>query len=222
MPDIGGSAAATSAEGNLALALASASAAALAPELIWRWAFPGEERQLGVLRRWITLLLPECESRDDITSIVTELASNSLRHTASGAHGGQFIVGLAWCRRFVHVTVADGGAKRGPRVLDDQPAEHGRGLRIVAELSTRTGAHGDHTGRVTWADVTWSGPPPAELAEVAQAASGPAGLRRPSVRRAVRTLHWWTAARGHFAVLPPGQVGVDPGCLVAGETSWRL
>ncbi len=220
MTDAGSSSAAISAEGNLALALAPS--LALAPELFWRWAFPGEERQLGLLRRWIALLLPECESRDDITSVVTELASNSVRHTASGARGGQFAVGLAWCRRFVHVAVADCGTPHGPRLVDDQAAEHGRGLRIVAELSVRTGAHGDHTGRVTWADVAWSGPPPAELAEVAQATGTPAGSLRPAARRGLRTLHWWTAARDHFAAMPPGQIVAVPGGRFASETPWRL
>ena len=33
--------------------------------LRWRRAFPGEERQLSLLRRWIASLLPECPARDD-------------------------------------------------------------------------------------------------------------------------------------------------------------
>ncbi|HET9894773.1 MAG TPA: hypothetical protein VFQ44_07545 [Streptosporangiaceae bacterium] len=234
MDDLDGSAASVSAGMNLALAFVSP---VLTPELLWRWAFPGEERQLGVLRRWIALLLPACESRDDITSVATELASNTLRHTESGAPERQFAVGLAWCRRFVHVAVAGHGAAGGPRIPGDLAAEHGRGMRIVGNLSMRSGMHGGQTGRVTWADVVWSGPPPAELSEDDKDASEPAVLPGTPARHRQRTLQWWTAAAGHFAVLSAAQFiagpGITPGSapgvpaglragLAGVDSAWRL
>ena len=117
----------------------------------------GEERQLGVLRRWLASLLPQCPARDDVISVATELASNALRHTASG-RGGWFAVEIAWYRSIVRVAVADGGGPADPHVIDDPAAEHGRGLLLVRGLSVRTGVTGDQHGRVVWAEIAWDGP----------------------------------------------------------------
>jgi anti-sigma regulatory factor (Ser/Thr protein kinase) len=124
------------------------------PELRWRRVFPGEERQLGALRRWLELLLPECPERGDVACVATELGTNALRHTASG-RGGWFAVEITRHRQAVRVAVADGGAPGAPQVLDDPQGEHGRGLLVVRGLSVRTGVCGDHRGRLVWADVPW-------------------------------------------------------------------
>ncbi len=120
----------------------------------WRRVFPGEERQLGVLRRWLELLLPECPERGDVASVATELGTNAIRHTAS-ARGGWFAVEITRHRQAVRVAVADGGAPGAPQVLDDPAGEHGRGLLVVRGLSVRTCICGDHRGRLVWADVPW-------------------------------------------------------------------
>src|SRR3989442_308413 len=52
--------------------------------LRWRRVFAGEERELTDLRRWLGMLLPERAPRDDVVSVATELASNAIKHTASG------------------------------------------------------------------------------------------------------------------------------------------
>ena len=57
----------------------------------WRQVFLGEERQLGLLRRWLVACLPECPARDDVISVATELGTNAILHTASG-RGGWFSV----------------------------------------------------------------------------------------------------------------------------------
>jgi hypothetical protein len=54
------------------------------PGLRWRRVFSGHERELSVLRRWLSSLLPECPERDDVLVVANELASNAIRHTASG------------------------------------------------------------------------------------------------------------------------------------------
>ena len=132
-------------------------AAATANALRWRQLFHGEERQLGVLRRWLASVLPECPARDDVISVATELGSNALRHTASG-RGGLFAVGVTWHESTVRVAVADCGSPTEPHVIEDPAAEHGRGLLLVLGLSVRTGVTGDHRGRVVWADIAWAGP----------------------------------------------------------------
>jgi Histidine kinase-like ATPase domain len=136
---------------------AAVPAVAAASALRWRQVFHGEERQLGVLRRWLASLLPECPARDDVISVATELGSNALRHTASGRRG-LFAVEVTWHESIVRVTVADGGSPAEPHVIEDPAAEHGRGLLLVRGLSVRTGGAGDHRGRLVWADIAWDGP----------------------------------------------------------------
>jgi anti-sigma regulatory factor (Ser/Thr protein kinase) len=112
----------------------------------WRKVYRGDERQLAALRRWLRSLLPEIAPRDDVISAATELATNAIKHTASG-RDGWFTVEIIWHGSVVRLAVADGGAPHGPRVIDDPGdpwGEHGRGLKLVRRLAARTGVSGDH------------------------------------------------------------------------------
>lgn len=120
----------------------------------WLRLFPGDGRQLRVMRQWLTSLLPDDPARDDVATIATELGSNAIRHTASG-QGGWFAVGITWHQMLLRVAVADGGCPGEPGVVGQSDGEHGRGLMIVRGLSVRTGVLGDRQGRVVWADVRW-------------------------------------------------------------------
>jgi Histidine kinase-like ATPase domain len=93
--------------------------------------------------------------RDELLSVASELAGNSLLHTASGDPGGSFTVEVAWRQSTVHVAVTDGGSLGEPRVIEDPDGEHGRGLLLVHGLSARTGWAGDERGRVVWAQIAW-------------------------------------------------------------------
>lgn len=86
-------------------------------------------------------MLPDCPARDDVTSVATELASNALRHTASGRDW--FAVEISRYQSVARVAVADQGGLAEPRVIDNPAAEHGRGLLLVRGLSIRTGVTGD-------------------------------------------------------------------------------
>jgi hypothetical protein len=130
-------------------------ATALAPELRWHRRFPGEERQISGLRRWLAGLLPECPSRDDVVTVAVELATNTLKFTASG-RGGSFAVEITRYGATVRVGVMDDGAPDGPHLIEDPLNEHGRGLMMVRALSARVGVCGDHRGRLVWADVAWT------------------------------------------------------------------
>jgi anti-sigma regulatory factor (Ser/Thr protein kinase) len=184
--------------------------AARVPELRWRRVFPGEERQLGVVRRWVESLLPECPARDDVACVVTELGTNAIRHTASG-RGGWFVVEVAWYRPVVRVAVTDDGAAAGPRVIDDPAGEHGRGLLVVAGLSARTGVCGDHRGRLVWADVPWDDAKPASSLARYEAAigEGQAGLASRFAGATAwfgrSTLQWWALAGDELVTAPSAQ-----------------
>jgi anti-sigma regulatory factor (Ser/Thr protein kinase) len=176
-------------------------APALTPGSRWRRAFPGDERQIGAMRRWLTALLPECPARDDLVVVASEMSSNAVLHTASG-RGGRFAVEIIWHPLVVRISVADGGAPDGPRVIDDPAREHGRGLHVVRGLSIRTGVHGDYRGRQVWADVPWGATEPtlpqdgyeeAISAGTAALANSFAGVTAWFGRS---TLQWWALARG--------------------------
>jgi Histidine kinase-like ATPase domain len=125
--------------------------------LRWRQVFSGEERHLGAMRRWLTSLLPDCPSRDDVLSVATELGNNAVQHTASG-RGGWFAVEVGWHRSVVQVAVTDCGGPGEPGVIDDPDGERGRGLLLVRALSVRHGFAGDQRGRIVWAQVAWDDP----------------------------------------------------------------
>ena len=174
------------------------------PALTWREVFRGEERELSRLRRWLRDLLPECEARDDVTTVACELVTNGVQHTASG-RGGWIVVEITWQASLIRVAVADQGAPGEPRPVDDPGGERGRGLRLVAGLSARWSVSGDDRGRLVCADVPWSGPGasmPAGFGEGYEAA-----LRDGAAQLACRhagttawfgraTQQWWALARG--------------------------
>jgi serine/threonine-protein kinase RsbW len=174
----------------------------LVPGIRWRRVFPGEERQLGVIRRWLKSLLPESPSRDDLATVVTELSANAIRHTTSG-RSGWLIVEVTWHGSVVRVAVADGGGPTEPRVIEEPAADHGRGLMLVRGLSARMGVCGDHRGRLVWADVVWVGA--ASVATVTQDDPYEAAIREGEASLARRfahvpawfgrsTMEWWALA----------------------------
>lgn len=130
----------------------------------WR-RFPGASDEVAKVRHWLAGLLPTCEARDDVLMVGSELATNALRYTASGAPGGHFAVKAEWTADgMLLVCVADLGGPTVPRVIED-PREGmtGRGLFLVRGLSADWGFAGDTTGRRVWAAVAWA------------ASDGPAG-----------------------------------------------
>jgi anti-sigma regulatory factor (Ser/Thr protein kinase) len=124
--------------------------------LRWRQVFPGDDAQIGVLRRWLECLLPPCSSRDDLMSAAVELGTNAIRHTASGS-GGQFVVEVTWWIKLARVAVYDDGSPSCPRLTEDLLCEDGRGLLMVNALSVRMGVEGNAHGRTVWADIPWTG-----------------------------------------------------------------
>lgn len=169
----------------------------------WRQVFSGEERQLGLMRRWLVACLPDCPARDDVVSVTTELGSNAILHTASG-RGGWFAVELTWDQSTVRVAVADHGGPTSPRMIEDPDGEHGRGLMLVHGLSARTAVTGNEQGRTVWAEITWGGPPPdTDLPAAALMKRGFATARRrwPTGSRACRS----------GSAVPRGRGGPSPG-----------
>ena len=132
----------------------------------WRRSFPGQSAELRLRAplagRACCLLVP---AREDVLSIAVELATNAVRHTATGlgraVHRGGELARLL--RAPCGFRVADDGAPHGPRWPNGPcPAgESGMGLYLVCALASRTGECGDACGRQVWAEVPWQAGPAA-------------------------------------------------------------
>ena len=121
----------------------------------WRRVFPGEHRQLRVLRDWLRGLLPACVARDDVIAVASELGANAVCHTPSG-RGGEFTVEVVFSGSVVSIVVGDEGGPAEPRVINDPESENGRGLLLVRSLSLSVEVTGDERGRFVRADVPWT------------------------------------------------------------------
>ena len=120
----------------------------------WRMSrsFLGTSPSVREARRFVTTFLAGWPIVESAELIVSELAANAVRHTASGRYGGQFHVLIHAQRDRVWLGVMDAGAARGPSGLapgDDE--EGGRGLMIVEALADTCGVRGDERGRIVWA-----------------------------------------------------------------------
>lgn len=113
--------------------------------------FPGTPDSVAAARRFVAGVLRACpqadapeEMVDRAELIVSELATNAIRHTRSGEPGQTFRVHVYTDARGLHVQVHTLAPHRGhsvPRAVScrDPWAEHGRGLLLVDRLATAWG-----------------------------------------------------------------------------------
>src|SRR5712691_3283417 len=124
--------------------------------------FPGGAAAVGLARAFVTGVLGEEWPRlDDVLLLVSEIASNAIRHTASGDERGGFDVVVAMDVHTARVEIGDRGSSSEPRIPDGDGGgpgadvlTGGRGLRIVDALADGWGHRGDELGRVVWFEVT--------------------------------------------------------------------
>jgi len=131
---------------------------ASAQRLAAREVFPGLPGSVGLARRFLASVLgQDSPVLDDVLLLVSEVASNAVRHTASG-NGGRFEVAVMLAvKNRVRVEVGDQGGASEPRPADSGDGlavvSGGRGLRIVEALADRWGCDGDELGRVVWFEI---------------------------------------------------------------------
>jgi hypothetical protein len=114
--------------------------------------FLGSAPSITEARRFVTALMHGRPMVDEAELIVSELATNAIRHTASGRFGGRFLVSVQARPEQLWLGVHDEGGPFSPKVFRPCPeGESGRGLLLVAGLSVNWGVWGDDHGRTVWA-----------------------------------------------------------------------
>ncbi|WP_433515981.1 ATP-binding protein [Nonomuraea sp. CA-143628] len=119
---------------------------------------PGLHRSVPIVRQCLKLTLTGTghQGVDEACLVVTELVTNSILHTRSARPGGVVVVELAEISDGLsRIEVMDEGAGTVPRPREsDDDACHGRGLRLVEQVSARWGVYpGPLGGSVVWAEV---------------------------------------------------------------------
>src|SRR5579863_10270592 len=102
--------------------------------------FPGEPRQVARARAFVAAALAGCPARETLLTCVSELATNAVVHTASGA-GGVFTVEVVRPADGVAlVAVTDEGGQGRPVIRAPGRFDAGgRGLALVEACSSRWG-----------------------------------------------------------------------------------
>ncbi|MHB1430812.1 MAG: ATP-binding protein [Streptosporangiaceae bacterium] len=114
---------------------------------------PEQVAQARLFTRSVLHDRPEVETA---TLVVSELATNALRHTASGGPGGAFTVSVAVRSDGVMIAVDDLGSQTSePAAGEDADtlAISGRGLPLVAAIAKEWGIAATKNGRCVWAEL---------------------------------------------------------------------
>ncbi|HTW03758.1 MAG TPA: ATP-binding protein [Streptosporangiaceae bacterium] len=94
--------------------------------------------------------------RDAAILLVSEVFSNSVRYSGSGAEGETVTVAVRAGEGIVRVEVTDRAGPGTPELHPaDRDAEGGRGLQLVAALAARWGSRRRGGQLVTWFELSY-------------------------------------------------------------------
>ena len=119
----------------------------------WSGAYPADPACIAEARRFLAAVMGGCPAASDAVLCISELATNSVLHSASRQPGGTFTVYAEMHPDYAWIEVRDnGGPWKEPGHRDDRP----HGLGIVRELAADWGIDGDAlTGWIVWARLEW-------------------------------------------------------------------
>ena len=113
---------------------------------------PGIPEHVSVTRTFIARILaaiPRVDS-DAATLLTSELVTNAIQHTDSGAPGGTVTVVVIEVADGVLVEVVDDGSAETPVVKSDVFTGDGHGLYLVQQLAAQWGYLRDAAGTTVW------------------------------------------------------------------------
>jgi anti-sigma regulatory factor (Ser/Thr protein kinase) len=117
---------------------------------------PGTPESASAARQIARQLLGDGHpAAETVMLLVSELVTNAITHSKSGAPGGTVTVALCAGSAGILVQVRDDGGALEPCVstISGTDAEHGYGLLLVDALADRWGTISTPEGRVTWCRV---------------------------------------------------------------------
>ena len=115
------------------------------PATCYAGTFPARPDQIRHVRSEVGDYLTHCAAREDAVLVVSELATNAVRHTASAV----FTVRAERHGTWVLVEVGDAGGPWVPAQPDGRP----HGLDVIAALAHVWGTRTSSAGRVAWARI---------------------------------------------------------------------
>jgi anti-sigma regulatory factor (Ser/Thr protein kinase) len=121
----------------------------------------GRPDRVAVARAFVTALLGAGQpAAQDAALLVSELAANSVRHSASGRPGGTLTITVIARPGRVRVEVTDDGGSGQPRLrrAPGSDAEGSRGLLIVDALASKWGHEHDGGHATTWFELDLGAP----------------------------------------------------------------
>ena len=126
-------------------------AATAADVLRFQGTYRAEPAQVGRARRALAEALGDCSFADDAALIASELATNSVLHSASG-NGGEFTLRAEIREWYVWVEVEDAG---GSWTLGPHDDGRPHGLDVIEAIAGpgNWGVDGDGSGRIVWAMI---------------------------------------------------------------------
>lgn len=122
---------------------------------------PGTPEHVSSTRAFIARTLagvPGVDS-DAATLLTSELVTNAIQHTDSGAPGGTVTVVVIGVPGGVLVEVVDDGSPGTPVVKGDLYAAEGHGLFLVQQLAAQWGYLRDPAGTTVWFHLPAADPP---------------------------------------------------------------
>jgi anti-sigma regulatory factor (Ser/Thr protein kinase) len=124
----------------------------------WSRLFPGRPEQIAHARLFIRSVLAGRDEAESAELVVSELATNAVRHSASGLPGGAFTVRVTLRPDGVTVAVDDLGSAGEPSIRggSDELPMSGLGLVLVATLAKEWGSTRTGSGRRVWAELSGS------------------------------------------------------------------
>ena len=96
---------------------------------------------------------------DAATLLTSELVTNAIQHTASGAPGGTVTIVVVNVPDGVLVEVIDDGSADTPVVKHDLLTPNGHGLLLVQQLAAQWGYLRDPAGTTVWFHLSSQWPP---------------------------------------------------------------